>query len=59
MNENTNRLQPRSREEITAWLQRAKQRKLAWEERTIRRMEERAALRSQVAASHYYDIEWS
>ena len=46
----------RTREEIQAWLDRARQRKLAWERRMQKKLEEEALLRKQAEESHYYDI---
>lgn len=46
----------RTREEILAWLDRARQRKLAWERRMQKKLEEEALLRKQAEESHYYDI---
>ena len=37
----------RTREEILAWLDRARQRKLAWEKRMQKKLEEEALLRKQ------------
>ena len=41
----------RTREEIMAWWQRAKERKAAWEEKM-----QKALIRKQADESHYYDI---
>ena len=46
----------RTREEILAWLERARQRKLAWEKRMQKKLEEEALLRKKAEESHYYDI---
>lgn len=46
----------RTREEILAWLNRARQRKMAWEKRMQKKLEEEALLRKQAEESHYYDI---
>lgn len=46
----------RTREEILAWLDRARQRKLAWEKRMQKKLEEEALIRKQAEESHYYDI---
>ena len=46
----------RTREEILAWLDRARQRKMAWEKRMQKKLEEEALLRKQAEESHYYDI---
>lgn len=47
----------RTREEILAWLDAARQRKKAWEERVEAKWAEEDQLRKEAAASHYYDIE--
>lgn len=49
--------QKRTREEILAWLDRARQRKLAWEKRMHERWAEEERLRKAAEESHYYDIE--
>lgn len=46
----------RTREEILAWLDRARQRKMAWEKKMQKKLEEEALLRKQAEESHYYDI---
>ena len=46
----------RTREEVLAWLDRARQRKLAWEKRMQKKLEEEALLRKKAEESHYYDI---
>jgi hypothetical protein len=46
----------RTREEIIAWFDRARQRKMAWEKRMQKKLEEEALLRKQAEESHYYDI---
>ncbi len=48
---------PRSRSEIIAWLDRARQRKAAWEEKMQRIFKEEEQQRQFAAESHYYDIE--
>ena len=50
-------MKPRTREEIMAWWQRAKDRKAAWEERMQKKFEQEALIRKQADESHYYDIE--
>ncbi len=47
----------RTREEVLAWLQRARERKHAWEKKMQKKLEEEALLRKQVEESHYYDID--
>ena len=49
----------RTREEILAWLSRAKQRKLAWENEMQKRWAEEERLKKAAEDSHYYDIEWA
>ena len=48
---------PRTRNEISAWLERARQRKEAWE----KKMQEMFAIEEKqkqfAAESHYYDVE--
>ena len=46
----------RTREEILSWLDRARQRKIAWENEMQKKFEEEAMLRKQAEESHYYDI---
>ncbi|MBQ7426693.1 MAG: hypothetical protein IJQ60_17965 [Prevotella sp.] len=46
----------RTREEIMAWWQRAKDRKAAWEEKMQKKFDEEALIRKQADESHYYDI---
>ena len=46
----------RTREEIMAWWQRAKERKAAWEEKMQKKFDEEALIRKQADESHYYDI---
>ena len=46
----------RTREEILAWLDRARQRKMAWEKKMQKKLEAEALLRKQAEESHYYDI---
>ena len=48
----------RTREEVLAWIDRAKQRKEAWKKKTLAEMEHRVLLRKQAMESHYYDIDW-
>ena len=52
----TTEIKSRSREEIIAWWQRAKKRKIAWEEKMQKKFEDEAQIRKQAAESHYYDI---
>ena len=47
---------PRTREEIMAWWQRAKERKAAWEEKMQKKFDEEALIRKKTDESHYYDI---
>ncbi|SEF74711.1 hypothetical protein SAMN05216354_1487 [Xylanibacter ruminicola] len=47
----------RTREEILAWLDRARQRKIAWEKKIHERWAEEERLRKVAEDSHYYDIE--
>ncbi len=49
----------RTREEIIAWLDAARQRKLAWEKQIESKWAEEEAQRKAAADSHYYDIEWA
>lgn len=46
----------RTREEIMAWLQRARERKDAFQKRANEIFAEEERLRQQAAESHYYDI---
>ena len=46
----------RTREEIMAWLQKARERKDAFQKRANEIFAEEERLRQQAADSHYYDI---
>lgn len=46
----------RSREEILAWLQQARESKAVWEKRMQKKFETEALVRKQIEDSHYYDI---
>ena len=48
----------RTREEIVAWFNAARQRKERWAEKMRARWAEEDRLRKQASESHYYDIEW-
>ena len=48
----------RTREEILAWLEAARQRKKAWEEKVEAKWAEEERLKKAAAESHYYDMEW-
>lgn len=48
----------RTREEILAWLNRAKERKEAKEKQIRAEWKERQLLKKQAEESHYYDLEW-
>jgi hypothetical protein len=48
----------RTREEIIAWWQRAKERKIAWEEKMQAKWAEEDRQRREAAERHYYDLEW-
>ena len=48
----------RTREEILAWLDAARQRKKAWEKKVEAKWAEEEQLKKEAAESHYYDIEW-
>ena len=48
----------RTREEILAWLDAARQRKEAWQEKVRAEFAERDRLRKEAAESGYYDLEW-
>ncbi len=48
----------RTREEILAWLERARQRKEAKEKQIRAEWKERQLLKKQAEESHYYDIDW-
>ena len=49
----------RTREEVLAWLDAARQRKLEWEKSIEAKWAEESALNKAAKESHYYDIEWS
>ena len=49
----------RTREEILAWLDAARQRKAAWEKRIDEKFSVRAKRKREAAESGYYDLEWA
>lgn len=49
----------RTREEILAWLDAARQRKAAWKKHVTAQWEERERRRKEAAESGYYNIEWA
>ena len=49
----------RTREEILAWLEAARQRKKAWEEKIETAWAAEDRLRKEAEEKHYYDIEWA
>ena len=55
MEENTTQNQ-RTREEILAWLQRARERKQAWEEQTQLELKVMAEEARRARESHYFDF---
>ena len=48
----------RTREEILAWLDEARQRKAAWEKKVQAEFADRERRRREAAESGYYDLEW-
>ena len=48
----------RTREEVLAWLDAARRRKMAWQEKVRTEFAERDRLRKEAAESGYYDLEW-
>lgn len=46
----------RTREEITSWLQRARERKAAFEKKANEMFAEEERLRKEATETHYYDI---
>lgn len=48
----------RTREEVLAWLDAARQRKKEWEKKVEAKWIEEERLKKEAAESHYYDIEW-
>ena len=48
----------RTREEILAWLDEARQRKAAWQSKVQAEFAERERRRKEAAESGYYDLEW-
>ena len=46
----------RTREEVMAWLQRARERKLAWEEQTQLELKAMADEAQRAKESHYFDF---
>ena len=49
----------RTREEVLAWLDAARQRKAAWEKRIDEKFSVRAKHKREAAESGYYDLEWA
>jgi len=49
----------RTREEILAWLNAARERKAAWEKRIDEKFAERSRRKKEAADSGYYDLEWA
>lgn len=49
----------RTREEIIAWLDAARERKAAWERRIDEKFSARAKHKKEAAESGYYDLEWA
>ena len=49
----------RTKEEILAWLNAARQRKEAWERKVDAKFSERKRLKKEAAESGYYDLEWA
>ena len=54
--EATTNYKQRTREEVMAWLQRARERKQAFQERANEIFAEEERLRQMATESHYYDI---
>ena len=48
----------RTKEEILAWLDAARQRKAAWEKKIDAKFSERKKLKKGAEESGYYDLEW-
>ena len=55
----TMKVMRRTREEILAWLDAARQRKEAWEKKVEAKWAEEERLKREAAESHYYDVEWA
>ncbi|MBR0273114.1 MAG: hypothetical protein IJQ59_03355 [Bacteroidaceae bacterium] len=49
----------RTREEILAWLEAARQRKAAWEKAVKAEFAEREQRRKEAIESGYYELEWA
>ena len=49
----------RTREEVVAWLNAARQRKAAWEKRIDEKFSVRAKHKKEAEESGYYDLEWA
>lgn len=49
----------RTREEILSWLEAARQRKKAWEEKIDAKFAKRLQSKKAAADSGYYDLEWA
>ena len=49
----------RTKEEILAWLNAARQRKEAWEKKIDAKYQERLRSKKAAAESGYYDLEWA
>ena len=48
----------RTREEIVAWFNAARERKEKWEQKMQDQWAEEERLRKEAAEKHYYDLEW-
>lgn len=48
----------RTREEIVAWFNAARERKEAWAQRMKAQWEEERRQQKEAADNHYYDLEW-
>ena len=57
--EATTTYKPRTREEVMAWLQRARERKQAWEEQTQLELKAMADEARRAKESHYYRAAYS
>lgn len=49
----------RTKEEVLSWLEAARQRKKAWEERVGAKFAKRLQSKKAAAESGYYDLEWT
>lgn len=49
----------RTKDEILAWLEAARQRKAAWEKKVDEKFSERKRRKKEAADSGYYDLEWA